>query len=71
MGDETADDATSNTGMTFDDLISRIGKPVPCPLCGAPSVARRAVWLPNPVRTTWGGWITPLTCRWVCPRCPG
>jgi hypothetical protein len=55
-------------------LIDRIGKPIPCSLCGTPTDPQRLRerWMPGAiVQVVPGCEITPQTAVWLCPRCPG
>lgn len=54
----------------MDDLLDRIGQPIPCALCRTPTPAadltERSV--PGHLIVEWDVVVDRLV--WVCPRCP-
>ena len=54
----------------MDDLLSRIGRPVPCAVCGTltPAADLTETTVPGALIEEWDIVVTRVI--WVCPRCP-
>lgn len=56
------------TGL--DEILNRIGGPIPCAICHTPTPAAQLSERTAPAALAFDGTVVVDRLVWVCPRCP-